>query len=56
MAAYHAKILQKADVKYGIKDGLEGNQMIIKPKNEDFEVKVIGFDIRSNLLIEGRTG
>ena len=46
--------IEEADVKYGIKDDLEGNQMIIKPKNADFKVKVIGFDPKSNLLLEGR--
>ena len=44
-----------ADVKFGIKDELEGNQMIIKPKNDEFIVKVVGFDPKSNLLIEGRS-
>ena len=46
--------IEEADVKYGIKDDLEGNQMVIKPKNVDFKVKVIGFDPKSNLLLEGR--
>ena len=42
-----------AEVKYGTKDDLEGNQMIVFP-NDKFEVKVIGFDMKSNLLIEAR--
>ena len=44
---------KNAEVKYGTKDDLEGNQMIVFP-NDRFEVKVIGFDMKSNLLIEAR--
>lgn len=44
---------KNAKVKYGTKDNLEGNQMIVFP-NDKFEVMVIGFDMKSNLLIEAR--
>jgi len=44
---------KNAEVEYGTKDDLEGNQMIVFP-NDKFEVEVIGFDMKSNLLIEAR--
>ncbi len=44
---------KNAKVKCGAKDNLEGNQMIVFP-NDKFEVEVIGFDMKSNLLIEAR--